>query len=314
MKPSYNFVTLSLVLILLIAGSLYYGLTFKQQASPRKMKVVAITQIVQHPSLDKIRQGVIDALASQGFKEGQNLKLIYENAQGNISIATQIAQSFVGENPDAIVAITTPSAQAVLSVAKGTGIPIVYGAVTDPVGAKLISSLKTPSSQVTGTYDQPPAKEQIALIQQFLPHAQKIGIIYNPGEVNNVFQVGLMKKAAQKRGLTVIESTASKSADIANVAHFIARKVDAILLPNDNTVIASLESIIRAANEAKIPVFTSDPESIERGAVAAVAFDQYKIGLQTGEIVADILNGKKVSSILSQKVTDARIYKRDSSE
>lgn len=286
-------------------------LSFKSHAlSDQPQPVtIGITQIVQHPSLDLIRQGVVDTLVDAGYKEGDNLKILYNNAQGNMATAVQIAKALVSESPDAIVAIATPSAQTVVNAAKTyPNIPIIYGGVTDPVGAKLIESLEKPSVQVTGTIDLPPTKEQIKLIKKLLPNAKTIGVIYNPGEANNTFQIKAIKEAASAEGLIVLEATAAKSADVASATQFLIDTVDALLLPNDNTVISAFDSVIRLANKANLPVFTSDPESIKRGAAGAVANDQYQVGRQTGQLLLRILKGESPITLPSQKVTGAKTY------
>ena len=301
--------TLTLMIsAVLVAGFLSLYVYESAQAEPVQKSKVAITQIVDHPSLNKIRKGILDELAANGFKEGKSLEVLYQNPQGNMATAAQIAKSFVSSKPDVIVAITTPSAQAVLNATKKTEIPIVYGAVTDPVGAKLIPNYKKPSSQVTGTIDLPPVSKQIEQIKRLFPKTKKLGVIYNPGEANNTFQVAAIKKEAKAQGLEVVESTASKSADITTATQHLMEKVEAILLPNDNTVISALESILRVTNAERIPVFTSDPDSIKRGAVGAVANDQYLVGRETGKLVVQILKGKTPAQLLSQFVKVSKEY------
>jgi putative ABC transport system substrate-binding protein len=166
-------------------------------------KTVAITQIVEHPALDAVYQGIKDQLAEQGYKEGENLTILHESAQGNAAIASQIARKFVGENPDVIVAIATPSAQTVAAATKN--IPVVFSAVTDPVGAKLVRSLEAPGGNITGVSDMLPIEKHIDLLQRVMPEAKRIGTVYNPGEANAVSLVNLLDERLAARGLTLVK-------------------------------------------------------------------------------------------------------------
>ena len=171
---------------------------------------VAVTAIVEHPALDAARDGVKDALAAAGYKEGENLKFIYESAQGNPATAAQIARQFAGEGPNVIVPISTPSAQAVVSSTRD--IPVVFTAVSDPVGAQLVKDMDKPGGNVTGLSDMSPVAEHVALIKEILPNAKSIGYLYNSGEANSVSLLAVLKAEAEKAGLTVVESAATKSA------------------------------------------------------------------------------------------------------
>lgn len=268
---------------------------------------VALTQIVEHPSLNAIRKGILDELAHQGFQKDKNLTVTYDSAQGSIAVAAQIAQRFVSLNPDVIVAITTPSAQTMVSAVKGTDIPIVFGAVTDPLSAKITTSLEKPTHNVTGTIDLPPAIQQLEMIREVLPSLQTLGILYNPGEANSMLQVVHMKKAAQAMGLKVILASATKTADVATAAKSLISKVEALLLPNDNTVVSALESVLKAAHR-RLPVFASDPDSVQKGALAALANDQYGVGRETGKIVALVLRGRPVQDIPIQNIQITKRY------
>lgn len=277
-------------------------------AQEQKIPLLALTQIVQHPSLDEIRRGILDELSQQGFQDGKTFRVIYDNAQGSPVTATQIAKKFASLSPDVIVAITTPSAQTVLAATRGLHIPIVFGAVTDPVSAKLVKSLKDTGGLITGTTDLPPCKAQIDLIQKSVPHIKTLGTLYNPGEANNVFQIGLLKIAAHTAGITVIEKTVTRASEVSSATQALMGKVEAILLLNDNTVISAFESLLAVTNEFKVPVFTSDPDSVKRGAVAAVANDQYDVGRRTGALVARVLRGESPRTIAVTAVHVEKLY------
>jgi putative tryptophan/tyrosine transport system substrate-binding protein len=256
---------------------------------------VAVTAIVEHPALDAARDGVKEALEAAGYKEGENLKFLYESAQGNPATAAQIARQFAGEGPDVIVPISTPSAQAVVSATKD--IPVVFTAVSDPLGAQLVKDMDKPGGNVTGLSDMSPVAEHLALIKEILPEAKTIGYLYNSGEANSVSLLAVLKAEAEKAGLTVVESAATKSAEVQGAARALVGRADAIYIPTDNTIISALEGAVAVAEEAKLPLFTADTDSVSRGAIAALGFNYKDVGRQTGEIVVRILKGENPGDI-----------------
>ena len=258
-------------------------------------KTVAITAIVEHPALDATRDGVVEALKAAGFTPGENLKVEYQSAQGNPATAAQIARQFAGARPDVIVPISTPSAQAV--AASTRDIPVVFTAVTDPVGAQLVRNLEKPGANVTGVSDMAPVAEHVALIREIVPSVKRLGVLYNPGEPNSVSLVKALKDEAQKAGLTVVEATVTKSADAQPAARSLVGKADAVYVPLDNTVVSALESVVAVGQQAKLPVFSADTDSVARGAVASIGFDYRQVGRQTGEVVARILKGEKAGDV-----------------
>ncbi|MBK3736401.1 ABC transporter permease [Azospirillum brasilense] len=258
-------------------------------------KTVAITAIVEHPALDATRDGVIEALKAAGYTPGDSLKVEYQSAQGNPATAAQIARQFAGARPDVIVPISTPSAQAV--VASTRDIPVVFTAVTDPVGAQLVRSLDKPGANVTGVSDMAPVAEHVALIREIVPSVKRLGVLYNAGEPNSVSLVKALKDEAQKAGLTVVEATATKSADAQPAARSLVGKADAIYVPLDNTVVSALESVVAVGQQAKLPVFSADTDSVARGTVASIGFDYRQVGRQTGEAVVRILKGEKPGDV-----------------
>ncbi|WP_104399285.1 ABC transporter substrate-binding protein [Vibrio penaeicida] len=260
-----------------------------------KTAKVAVSQIVEHPALDATRQGLLDGLKEKGYVEGKNLEFEYRTAQGNPAIAVQIARQFVGENPDVLVGIATPTAQALVSSTRS--IPVVFTAVTDPVGAKLVGSMKKPGKNVTGLSDLSPVAQHVDLIKEILPNAKSIGVVYNPGEANAVTLVELLKEAADAKGLKVVEATALKSADVQSATQAISAKSDVIYAPTDNTVASAIEGMIVAANQAKTPVLGGATSYVEKGAVASLGFDYYQVGVQTADYVAAILEGAEPGSL-----------------
>ncbi|WP_022709330.1 ABC transporter substrate-binding protein [Pseudochrobactrum sp. AO18b] len=256
---------------------------------------VAVTAIVEHPALDAARDGVKDALAAAGFKEGENLKFTYQSAQGNPATAAQIARQFIGEAPDVIVPISTPSAQAVVSGTRD--IPVVFTAVSDPVGAQLVKNMEKPGGNVTGLSDLSPVADHIKLIKEVAPNVKTIGFLYNSGEANSISLLEGLKVAAKEGGLEVVESAATKSAEVQGAARALIGKADLIYIPTDNTIISALEGAVSVAEEAKIPLMTADTDSVSRGAFIALGFNYYDVGKQTGEVVVRILKGEKPGDI-----------------
>jgi len=255
---------------------------------------VATTAIVEHPALDAVRDGIKSVLDESKYK-GDELKFTYESAQGQPAIAAQIARKLVGDQPDVIVAIATPSAQAAVSVSRN--IPVVFSAVTDPIGAKLVPTLEQPGGNVTGLSDMVNVKQHIELIKEFVPNLKTLGVPYNPGEANSVSSVAALKAAAAEMGIKVIESAAPKSSDVMIASKQLVGKVDAIYCPIDNTIISAVESVIKVGIDAQIPVFAGDTDTVARGAVAAVGYNYFDLGRQTGDIVVSILDGKKAGTI-----------------
>lgn len=271
-------------------------------ASAAKIYQVGIAQIVSHPSLDAIRQGVKDGLKDQGFVEGVNIKFDEQNPQGDQAALTSIANNFKSANKDLIVAITTPAA---LSIAQAIADkPIIFAGVTDPVSAKLVASWDAPGGNLTGTSDYPPIKDQIKLVKDVKPTAKSLGIVYSSAEVNAEVQANLAKQAAAEMGMTVRTATVSNSSEIQQAAKSL-QGVDAFYVGNDNTLVSGIEGLVQVAEQFKVPVIVSDPDSVGRGATAAYAIDQHTMGYNAGLMAAKVLKeGAKPATMPVQKQTD----------
>lgn len=269
-------------------------------------KHVAITQIVEHPALDSVRQGVKDVLSEAGYVEGENLEWEYQSAQGNPTTAAQIAKKFAGNNPDVIVAIATPSAQTMAASARNSN--IIFSAVTDPVGAKLVDAWDKPKANITGVSDLTPVEQHMALVKEIVPAAKKLGVIYNPGEANSVSLVALVQQHAPTHGMEVVEAASPKSADVQTAMRSLIGKVDVVYLPTDNTVISALEGVLKIAEQTDTPVIAADTDSVKRGAIAALGFNYYDVGRQTGGMVVEVLNGKAPGELPVQGVDKTELY------
>ena len=257
---------------------------------------VGVTSIVEHPALDAARDGIKEALAAAGYKDGENgFHFLFETAQGKPDIAAQIARKYVGDGVSIIVPISTPSAQGAVAATKD--IPIVFTAVTDPVAAQIVPSLSHPGGNVTGISDMSPIAEHLALIKEITPNAKKVGVVYNPGEANSVVLVARLKELAGPAGLEIVESAATKSGEVQQATLALVGKVDVIYIPTDNTVVSALEAAVAVAVENKIPLYAGDTDSVPRGAMAAIGFNYHDVGVETGKIVARVLKGEKPGDI-----------------
>jgi len=271
---------------------------FATMTGTARAQSVAVTSIVEHPALDAIKDGVKDALTDAGHTEEKGLRWQFQTAQGNTAIAAQIARKFVGDQPDVIVAIATPSAQAVVAAAKT--IPVVYAAVTDPVAAQLVPSLEPSGSNVTGVSDSLELARQIELIKQVVPNARKVGMVYNPGEANSVAVVEQLRELLPTMGMSLIEAGAPRTVDVGAAARSLVGKVDVIYTNTDNNVVSAYESLVKVGNDAQIPLVASDTASVARGAIAALGLDYYEMGRQAGRLVLRILDGENPGDIPSE--------------
>jgi len=267
-------------------------------APPPKVYKVCITQIATHPDLDSNRQGIMDAMAEEGFIEGENIDFIIRNAEGDMTVAVSIADFFVGIKPDLIHAITTPSAQTLVAAAEGTDIPIVFSSVTDPVSAGLVPSWTEAAPNVTGVSDWFEMPPQVEFVLAVLPDVKVLGIAYNAGEVNAAVQAEIFNEVAPEYGLTVVEATAATTADVYAAGMSLVGRVDAIWIPTCNTVGGvGIESIIKVGEEHKIPIFGSAEGMIGKGLVGGCSVDYYWIGKQAGYMAAKILKGESIANI-----------------
>jgi putative ABC transport system substrate-binding protein len=267
---------------------------------------VSVATIVEHPSLDAIRDGLKDGLKELGYEDGSTLKWEFQSAQGNPSTAAQIARKFVGDKSDVIVAITTPVGQAIVAATKT--IPVVYSGVTDPVAGQLIKERKATGTNVTGVSNTLDMDTQVALIKQVVPHVKRVGIVYNPGEINSVVVVKNLKAHLAKDNIALVEAAAPRTVDVVNAAKSLVGKVDVIYTGNDNNVVSAYESLVKVGNDAKIPLLAADTDSVKRGAVAAMGIDHYAMGRQTAAMVVRILKGEKPGDIAPENSNVVELF------
>ncbi len=270
------------------------------------VKSVAVTAIVEHPALDAARDGILEVLNEAGYSEGQNLKWQYQSAQGNSGTAAQIARKFIGDQPDVLVGIGTPTAQAL--VAGTRSVPVVFTAVTDPVKAQLTPGWEASGTNVTGVSDVLELDRQIGLIKEIIPDAKKVGMVYNPGEANSVAVVEAFKKLLPEHGLQLVEAAAPRTVDVRNAALSLVGKVDVIYTNTDNNVVSAYESLAKVGNETQTPLIASDTDSVRRGAIAALGVDYRDLGRQTGQVVIRIFEGEKPGDIQPQTSENLQLF------
>jgi len=264
----------------------------KQKAKGEKIPRVGILQLIEHDALDASYKGFIDSLAEAGYVDGTNIIIDYQNAQGEQANCQTIAQKFVNDRCDLILAIATSAAQAAANLTDT--IPILVTAVTDPESAKLVKSNTMPGTNVSGTSDLTPVEAQIKLLKKIAPGAKKTALLYNSSEQNSAFQVALAKKVCDELGLDYVEATVSNSNEIQQTVQNLVGKVDAIYVPTDNTIAAGITTVGMIAREAKIPVICGEEGPVMKGGLATYGINYYELGKLTGKQAVSILrDGKK---------------------
>ncbi|MEZ2721007.1 ABC transporter substrate-binding protein [Paenalcaligenes hominis] len=269
-------------------------------------QVVSVSSIVEHPALDSIRDGVKQALADAGYTEDKGLKWQFQTAQGNTAIASQIARKFVGDKSDVIVAISTPSAQAVVAATKS--IPVLYSGVTDPVAAQLVPSWEPSKTNVSGVSDMLVLEKQLDLIKKVAPDAKTVGMVYNPGEANSVVVVERLRELLSANDMNLVEATAARTVDVGAAARSLVGKADVFYTNTDNNVVSAFEALVKVGNDSKIPIIASDTDSVGRGAIAALGVNYYDLGVQTGKMVVRVLKGEKPGDIASETSDQLELF------
>ncbi|KIL42236.1 sugar ABC transporter substrate-binding protein [Gordoniibacillus kamchatkensis] len=263
-------------------------------AASGKTYNIAISQIVEHPSLDATRNGFLAALKDAGIVDGQNLKVDYNNAQGDSANNLSIAQKIGAKSNDLVLAIATPSAQAVVQQVKNS--PVLFAAVTDPLGAKIVSNLDKPGGNVSGASDtNPEATVQLVnFITTNFKNVKNVGVVINTGEPNAVVMADRAEKELAKSGVKLVRAPVTNTSEVKQAAESLVGRVDAFYITLDNMVVSGVDAIIQTANKNHIPFFSSDRDTVEKGAFATVGFKYFDHGYQVGQMAVDILkNGKK---------------------
>lgn len=299
--------TVLMILVLSMAMMTGCGKDDSQgDASQDKVFKVGILQLMEHASLNTIRESIIEGLADEGYKEGENLEIEYKNGQNDMTNMKTIAQTFVADKCDVIVAIATPAAQAVLS--ETTEIPIIFAAVTDPVDAELVDSLENPGGNVSGTSDEVSAEAIMNLAKEITPGFKTIGALYSAGEDNSDSVIKGLKEYAKANGYEVVESTVTNTSEVQQAAQYLADKVDIVYSPIDNTVASSMAVATEIFDKAKIPFYVSADSMVKDGGLATYGIDYTVLGKETAKMVAQVLGGADVSTMPVVKMSDMKIY------
>lgn len=265
------------------------------------LPIVAITQIATHPALDEVRAGLIEGLKKRGYEDGKTITIVFKNANGDPSLTLPIAQEFVRMNPAVIIPISTPST---LSVAKATNaLPIVFSGVTDPVGVGLIKDIQHPGGNITGVSDQWPFEAQVNAFLRAFPKAHRIGMLYTRGDDVSKIGVSAMTDLSKKLGFELKLSPVSQASDIYPATVAMLRDVDAIYTGIDHLLLENLDGLVKAAREARKPLFGGESGSVEKGGVLALSINMTSFGDLTAELVAKVLGGQKPGDIPVAVVT-----------
>jgi len=261
-----------------------------------KTYTIGVNQFMQHPLLDQVAKGLKDELTDAGISTRHGDTITLKNANGEESVAVQINKQFVDQKVDLIVALGTPSAQSACKTT--TTIPIVFGAITDPVQAGIADSLQRPGGNKTGTSDRWPFEQQVALIKQIVPNAKRVGIVLNPAESNTEASMSYIRPALKQNGLQAVEVPVANTSEVYAAAKSLVGRCDVLLIPGDNTVIAAIDTLVKVARENKIPLLGGTEDLVKKGSIATYASDYYQIGRTTGKIVIQILKeGKQPGTI-----------------
>ncbi|HFU4460610.1 TPA: tryptophan ABC transporter substrate-binding protein [Streptococcus suis] len=259
-----------------------------QSASSEKVKI-GVLQFVTHDSLDEIYKGIKAGLEEGGYSTTDNLEIDFMNAEADQSQVQTMSKKLVDNGNELLIGIATPAAQGLANAT--TELPIIMGAVTDPVGANLVTDLKNPGGNITGVSDQTPVADAVSLIKEITPDAKTIGVLYSSNEDNSKIQVAEFKAAAEEAGYTVLEYAVASSNELASTVEVATSKADVLFTPVDNTVASAFSTVVSVANKTKTPIFTSVEDMVEGGGIASVTLSQYDLGVATGKMAAKILDG-----------------------
>ena len=291
-KKKWIAVTMILVGFLILVNMLL-------SCSPKEEHTIRIgvTQIATHPGIDAIRQGFIDKMAELGYQADSNAVFDQTNAQGDMAVAQSIAQKYVQDKCDLIFAISTPSSQTCAQAIKGTSIPLVFGAVTDPVGAGLVNSMDKPGNNITGTSDKWPVAAQFDLLLELVPGVKKIGLVHNPGEANSEGNVREVESVCNEKNLKLVKVSVSNTNEVFGAAQSLVGRCDAFYVPADNIVIAAMESMVKISEENKIPLLPGVSSNVEQGGFGTLGPDYYDIGAASAELAYRVLSGEKAGDL-----------------
>ncbi|WP_026895452.1 ABC transporter substrate-binding protein [Clostridiisalibacter paucivorans] len=282
------------IIIVTVLGILVLAGCGKTDSAQKKIEI-GISQIVEYSALDENREGFLKALEDNGYKNGDNIEIEYQNAQGDLATAQTIAKNFVSKDKELIFAIATGSVQGSYNATKD--IPILFSSVTDPVAAGVVESLEMPNTNVSGTSDYIPVEKQMDLIKKFVPNATNIGVIYNTSEVNSQVQVSKLKESADEYGYKIVEVGVTSTNEVNQAISSLTKDIDVLFVPTDQLVVSSMPVIVQQTMKKNIPIIASEKGSVELGALVTQGINYYDLGYKTGEMAVKVLNGEDISKM-----------------
>ncbi|WP_273384629.1 ABC transporter substrate-binding protein [Enorma phocaeensis] len=244
---------------------------------------IGVLQLTQHAALDAANEGFIAALDEAGI----DYEADQQNASNDQNACQTIAQTFVNDGCDLILAIATPAAQAVLGATQD--IPVVGTAITDFAASGLVDSNDAPGGNLTGTSDMNPVEDQIALLQQLIPDAGTVGLLFCTAESNSEIQIEMAEEALDAAGIGHERFTVSSSNEIQSVVETMVGQVDVVYAPTDNTIAAAMTQVASIANAAGVPTICGEVGMVEAGGLASVSINYYELGYRAGEMAVEIL-------------------------
>ncbi|WP_324824366.1 ABC transporter substrate-binding protein [Sinanaerobacter sp. ZZT-01] len=306
MKKLNKTLTMVLVIAFMLLSTLTGCGTKQTENNSEDIPTIGIVQISEHTSLNMIRESILAQLESDGFFDGKNINIDYQNAQGDQSNLKTICQQFSSKNYDLIIAIATPSAQAALG--ETTEIPIVFSAVTDPIDAGLVTSMQQPGGNITGTSDAVSPGQIMDLAKQITPDFKTVGVLYNSGEPNSLSVIKDLKIYAEENNLTILEAPVMNGSEAPQAASSLVKKADIVFSPIDNTIASAMPIITETLNKAKIPFYVSADSMVMDGGLATYGINYKTLGAKTGEMVSAVLNGTDPGSIDIETISDMQTY------
>lgn len=274
-------------------------------AKENELITIGLAQIVEHPSLNTIREAIIDELAVLGYVEGENITIDYKNAQNEPNNLTSIMQTYVGNEVDMIVAIATPTAMAAAPYAED--VPVIFSAVSDPVQAGLMDDLDHPNHNMTGTSDEIQVDKILDLANQIIPDLNTLGFIYNASEANSVSNLAKTRAYCEENGIELVEMSVANVGEIMTVASALAQQCDAIFAPNDNTIASGIDALNKVSIDLSCPIFVGADSMVSDGGFASVGINYEELGRETARMIAAVLEGTDIADI-PVKVFDENLF------
>jgi putative ABC transport system substrate-binding protein len=295
----------SLGFLFFLLCCLSFSCSKTEQAQPQsKTYKIGVTKIVSHPGIDAVEKGFLDTVNAYAEENKVQINYDMQNAQGDMATSSLIAKKFAGDNVDLIFSISTPSTQHMVKAT--TKIPVIFGAVTDPLSAEVVKSLDHPGGNVTGVSDVWPIKKQVELLLKLVPSVKTIGLVYNPGESNATFMLAKLQEVCDQLGLKLVKRSVANTGEVQMAAKALAPKVDAFYSSIDNTVLSAITAVAKVAGQYKKPIIAGESDSVQKGAIATLGTNYYEVGVESGKLAIKVLSGAKPGDlpVISDTKTD----------